>query len=69
MKKIIRQVLITFYSDGTSRYSELSRVLPERDRLTGRFVRKPRPRPEAKPDLLVTCPVCGCEFRVHRRHT
>ena len=66
-KTITKQVLITFYSDGTSRYSELTRVLPERD-ATGRFVRQPRQRPEAKPDLLVTCPECGCEFRVHRRH-
>ena len=66
-KTIVKQVLITFYSDGTSRYSELTRVLPQRD-ASGRFVRQPRQRPEAKPDLLVTCPTCGTEFRVHRRH-
>lgn len=41
-KTITKQVLITFYSDGTSRYSELTRVLPERD-ATGRFVPKHRP--------------------------
>ena len=68
MRKIIRQVMITFYSDGSSRFSEITRVVPKRD-AAGRFVAKARPhqRAEVSPDTLVACPVCGCEFRVHRR--
>ena len=42
MKKIIRQVLVTFYSDGSSRFSEITRVVPKRD-AAGRHNRYLRP--------------------------
>lgn len=67
MKKIVRQIMITFYSDGTQRVSEIHRTVPERDS-AGRFVRKPRKiKLEVTPDKMVQCPYCGYEFRIGHR--
>ena len=67
--KLVREIRIYLYADGNHEVRILeARVVPKRD-AAGRFVAKARPhqRAEVSPDTLVACPVCGCEFRVHRR--
>ena len=54
-----RRLKSIYYSDGTCRWREVKQV--------PKTARKRRERPEVSPDTFVTCPECGCEFRVHKR--
>jgi hypothetical protein len=66
-KTIVKQVLITVYSDGTTKATPFDPNFAVRD-ANGRVVKKPRPSkaPHVTPDPMVTCPVCGSTFRVGR---
>lgn len=56
---LVREVRFYFYSDGTCKWREVKQP--------PKIERPRRERPQVKPDTLVTCPECGCEFRVHKR--